>query len=395
MFIGEPRFLHDPNWCRPVGHTLVAGPSVPGAADHCRSCHPPGSTRPGGRRARSNRFGSVVGAASPTPQRLVVGAGCSLGRRLRRLKLTLVGLPRVEHAGVARIHRRFGLRRPTAGGGTAMEDRPPHVDGEHGKQRPLEDIRPAQSIPAERAPDLEPEGDPAHGQPHRQRDVHLGGVKPRKALSPVRRPLVRHGRDRVRCAGSSISVRGAGCVHRDPPYRGPRARTPGWRAGPEASRAQLTVRTVALVAVPYLEVTTINPTTALVGTVTKIWVADSDEIAAFLPPMVTFLATPRPDPVMVIVPPRATGFGANEVIDGAEWKGLALVAEPAAVVTARVPSAAPTGTIAVTEVVVSAVMVPGVPAKETAVAPPRLTPVIVTEEPAAALAGLNEVMDGE
>lgn len=157
----------------------------------------------------------------------------------------------------------------------------------------------------------------------------------------------------------------------------------------------MTVRTVAPVAVPYLEVTTIDPTTALDGAVTKIWVADSDEMVAFLPPMVTFLATPRPGPVMVSVLPRATGFGANEVIDGAEWKGLALVAEPVAVVTARVPSTAPTGTVAVTEVVVSAVMVPGVPAMDTAVAPPRMTPVIVTEEPAAAVAGMNEAMDGE
>lgn len=149
------------------------------------------------------------------------------------------------------------------------------------------------------------------------------------------------------------------------------------------------------VAVPYLVATVIEPEAALDGTVTTIWPAESEMTDAFLPPTVTFLAEPRPNPKIAMVPPRLTVVGEKEVMDGATWNVAVLDAVPAGVVTLMLPSAAPAGTVAVTEVGISVNTTAGVPANITAEAPPRLLPVIVTDPPGAALVGVNDAMDGK
>ena len=238
MFIGEPRFLHDPERSRPAGRTFVAGPSLPGAVDHCRSWPLSGSTRPGWRRFPWNRAGtrrrggprpgtdpsSDPGALDrPPPESARARAGGPATRRACRRTGSTAG------AGFA------GRRRRTA---TPPWRTVHHMYTANTANRATEHIGPAQPVPAEGPPDLEPEGHPAHGQSHRQGDVRLGGVDPRRGARPVRRPLVRPGRGRVRYAGSSLSVRDAGCVHRQPPYRdpwtgSPFSRTAGrsWRRG--------------------------------------------------------------------------------------------------------------------------------------------------------------------
>ena len=115
----------------------------------------------------------------------------------------------------------------------------------------------------------------------------------------------------------------------------------------------------------------------------------------FFPAMVTFLAAPSPDPVMVTDAPMAAVDGENEVMVGVRWKLVALVAVPSGVTTVTAPSDAPVGMVTVIDVTLSATTVATVPANVTEVAPLRLVPVMVTFVPAAPLTGPNEVMVGE
>ena len=79
---------------------------------------------------------------------------------------------------------------------------------------------------------------------------------------------------------------------------------------------------------------------------------------------------------------------------GVTVKLAALVAVPSSVVTVMGPLVAPTGTVVVTVPELLTVNVAGVPSNETAVAPVKFVPVIVTPVPTAPVAGAKEVMAG-
>ena len=87
------------------------------------------------------------------------------------------------------------------------------------------------------------------------------------------------------------------------------------------------------------------------------------------------------------MPPRVKGTGVNV-------KLAALVAVPSSVVTVIGPVAAPLGTVAVTVPGLLTVNVAAVPLNETAVAPVKVVPLIVTTVPTGLLAGAKEVMAG-
>ena len=115
---------------------------------------------------------------------------------------------------------------------------------------------------------------------------------------------------------------------------------------------------------------------------------------AFFPPMVTFLATPSPDPLIVTELPWSTEIGAIDVTVGTRLNALMLVAVPTDVVTVIDPLTPSVGTTAVIEVTVSDTIVAGDPPKATEVAPSRLTPSIVTVEPAAPDRADTDVITG-
>jgi hypothetical protein len=79
---------------------------------------------------------------------------------------------------------------------------------------------------------------------------------------------------------------------------------------------------------------------------------------------------------------------------GVTVKLAALVAVPSSVVTVIRPVVAPAGTLVVTVPELLTVKVAAAPLNETAVAPVKFVPVIVTPAPPAPLAGAKEVMAG-
>jgi hypothetical protein len=118
----------------------------------------------------------------------------------------------------------------------------------------------------------------------------------------------------------------------------------------------VTVKFVALVAVPPGVVTVIFPVTAPLGTVVEICVPDGfteNEVAA-TPPNFTAVAPLRPVPLIVTEVPTGpldgekdeiVGTGAQEELTA---KLVALVATPSSVATPILPVVAPAGTIVVT-----------------------------------------------
>jgi hypothetical protein len=160
----------------------------------------------------------------------------------------------------------------------------------------------------------------------------------------------------------------------------------------------LTVKFVALVAVPLAVVTVILPVVAPDGTVVTICVAVFDVIVAVVPLNFTEVAPVRFVPVMVTEVPTGPEVGVNEVIVGTEAaptvKFVALVAVPLAVVTVIGPVVAPVGTVVTICVAVFVVIVAVVPLNFTEVAPVRFVPVMVTEVPTGPKVGVNDVMVG-
>jgi hypothetical protein len=170
----------------------------------------------------------------------------------------------------------------------------------------------------------------------------------------------------------------------------------------------LTVKSVALVAVPPGVVTLILPVVAVEGTVAVIWVAEfTTNVAATLlkvTPVVVKLAPLTVPlkfvPVILTDVPVGPKAGVNEVIVGAgavtTVKFVALVFCPAAVYTWIGPVVAPVGTTAVTEVALVVVGVTRLDVlKRTPVGAVVKLPLMVTVEPTKPLAGKNVGMPGQ
>jgi hypothetical protein len=163
--------------------------------------------------------------------------------------------------------------------------------------------------------------------------------------------------------------------------------------------AAVTVKLVALAAVPPGVVTLIVPLVAPVGTTAVICVAESTvKLVAAVRLNVTSVAPVRFVPVMTTVVPTGPLIGTNETIVGAvegtvKFEGLAAV--PPGVVTLIGPVVAPVGTTAVICVAELTVkLVAAVVLNSTWVAPVRFVPVITTDVPAGPLVGENDVIVG-
>jgi hypothetical protein len=164
----------------------------------------------------------------------------------------------------------------------------------------------------------------------------------------------------------------------------------------------LTVKSVALVAVPPGVVTLILPVVAVEGTVAVIWVAEfTTNVPATLlkvTPVVVKLAPLTVPlkfvPVIVTDVPVGPKAGVNEVIVGAgavtTVKFVALVRCPAAVYTWIGPVVAPAGTTAVAELAVAFVVVTRLEVlKRTWVGAVTKAPLMVTVEPTKPVAGVK------
>jgi hypothetical protein len=158
----------------------------------------------------------------------------------------------------------------------------------------------------------------------------------------------------------------------------------------------VTVKLVALVAVPPAVVTLIGPVVAPAGTGATICVAAWEVTTADTPLNLTEVGLSRFAPVIVTEVPTGPEVGKNEVIVGsaATVKFAALVAVPAAVVTLIGPVVAVTGTVVAMVVDVLVPMTAATPLNLTEVAPARFVPVIVTGVPASPEVGVNEVIVG-
>jgi hypothetical protein len=164
----------------------------------------------------------------------------------------------------------------------------------------------------------------------------------------------------------------------------------------------VTVKFLALVAVPPGVVTVILPVVAPVGTFVSIrvpWAFTVND--AETPLNFTAVAPANPLPLIRTEVPTGPLVGENEEIVGAAAvvvtvKFVALVAVPPGVVTVIFPVTAPLGTIAVIRV--PAPFTENVPADTppnvTAVAPVKPDPLIVTEVPTGPLVGENDEIVG-
>ena len=117
-----------------------------------------------------------------------------------------------------------------------------------------------------------------------------------------------------------------------------------------ATGAVVTVKSVALVAVPPGVVRETLPVVAPVGTVAVTEVAVlAPIVVAAIPLNLTEVTPSRFVPVMATLVPTGPEVGVNDVIVGAaaKVKLVALLAVPLGVVTCKAPVVAPTGTVAV------------------------------------------------
>jgi hypothetical protein len=120
------------------------------------------------------------------------------------------------------------------------------------------------------------------------------------------------------------------------------------------------------------------------------------KLVAAVPPKLTTLALVKPVPVIVTEAPAPAVVGVKEVIVGvaAEYVNPVSVPVPPAVVTLTAPvvPVPTTAVICVAELTVK--LVAAVPPKLTALALVKPVPVIVTEAPAPAVVGVNELIVG-
>ncbi len=166
----------------------------------------------------------------------------------------------------------------------------------------------------------------------------------------------------------------------------------------------MTVKLVALVAVPLGVVTLIGPVVAPVGTVTVIRVPAGFtlKVVALTLLKLTDVAPVKLVPVITTEVPTGPLVGLNDVIVGTAAavtvKLVALVAVPSAFVTEMGPVVAPAGTVAVRCCGLLIVNVADTPLNLTEVTsgsePVKLSPLILTDVPTGPLVGVNEEIVG-
>ncbi len=150
------------------------------------------------------------------------------------------------------------------------------------------------------------------------------------------------------------------------------------------------VKLVALVAVPSSVVTVMGPLVAPAGTVVVIVPELFTVKVAALPPNETALAPEKFVPVIVTPAPTPPKVGVKEVMAGVTVKRVVVTIGPLpGVVTVMGPVVAPAGTVVVIVPEGLTVKVDATPLNETAVAPVKVVPVIVTPVPTGPKVGEN------
>jgi hypothetical protein len=159
---------------------------------------------------------------------------------------------------------------------------------------------------------------------------------------------------------------------------------------PKAKGAVVTAKLDALVAVPSSVVTTMGPVIAPAGTVVVTVPELLTVNVAALPPNETAVAPVKFVPVIVTPVPTAPITGAKEVRAGVTVKRVVVTIAPLpGVVTVMGPVVAPAGTVVVIVPEGLTVKVAATPLNETAVAPVKAVPVIVTPVPTGPKIGAN------
>jgi len=154
--------------------------------------------------------------------------------------------------------------------------------------------------------------------------------------------------------------------------------------------ADVTVKLAALVAVPSSVVTMMGPVAAPAGTVVVTVPELLTVNVATLPPKKTALAPVKFVPVIVTLVPTRPLAGVKEVMAGVTVKRVVVFKGPLpGVVTVMGPVVAPAGTVVVIVPEELTVKVDATPLNETAVAPVKLVPVIVTAVPTGPKIGVN------
>jgi len=150
------------------------------------------------------------------------------------------------------------------------------------------------------------------------------------------------------------------------------------------------VKLAALVAVPSSVVIVMGPVIAPAGTVVVTVPELLTVNVATLPPNETDVAPVKFVPVIVTPAPTPPRFGAKEVMAGVTVKRVVVTIGPLpGVVTVMVPVVAPAGTVVVIVPEGLTVNVAAIPLNETAVAPVKVVPVIVTAVPTGPKVGVN------
>ena len=151
---------------------------------------------------------------------------------------------------------------------------------------------------------------------------------------------------------------------------------------PKLKGADVTVKLVALVAVPSSVVTVIGPVATPAGTVVVIVPGLLTVNVAVAPPNETDVAPVKFVPVIVTPAPTPPEAGAKEVMAGVTVKRVVVFKGPlASAVTVMGPVVAPAGTVVVIVPEGLTVKVAATPLNETAVAPVKVVPLSVTPVP--------------
>ncbi len=159
---------------------------------------------------------------------------------------------------------------------------------------------------------------------------------------------------------------------------------------PRAKGADVTVKLAALVAVPSSVVTEMVPVLAPAGTVVVIVPELFTVNVAALPPNETAVAPVKFVPVIVTPDPIPPKVGAKELMAGVIVKRVVVTIAPLPGVVMEIgPVVAPAGTVVVIVPEGLTVKVAATPLNETAVAPAKDVPVIVTLVPTGPKVGAN------
>ena len=159
---------------------------------------------------------------------------------------------------------------------------------------------------------------------------------------------------------------------------------------PRAKGADVTAKVPVLIAVPFSVMTAMEPVVAPAGTVVVIVPELLTVNAAAAPRNVTDVTPVKFVPVIVTPVPTAPTVGAKEVMAGVTVKRVVVTKGPLlGVVTVMGPVVAAAGTVVVIVPGGPSVNAAAAPLNETAVAPVKFVPVIVTTVPAGPKIGAN------